>query len=257
VGAERDDTYASAAEGSKSGGFNGRAQSAAEFNQFEPEKVWSYEAGFRSDWLQRRLRFNATAFYSDYKDFQIQQNRTVTDPDTGRPVAFSFVGNIPKSRVVGGELFVAAVPWSGLRLSAGLGITDGKSLVVPPGTPVTTASDFVNAPKATITAGAEYPVAIGRFGLVVGRADYIHKSRIQYDYGNSPLVAQDPYGLLNVRATWQPQARPVSVFLFGTNIADVHYAVGGIDDGPTGSLGEVVKLMGPPRAWGIGLQYHF
>jgi len=250
-------TYVSAAEGSKSGGFNGRAQTIAEFNRFEPEKVWTYELGLRSAWLNTRVRVNATAFYSSYKDFQIQQNRSVTNPETGAPVAFSFVGNMPRSRVAGGEFFVAAIPVPHLQLSSSLGITDGRYLTVIPGAPVTTDSEFVNAPKLTVTAGAEYPVAAGRMGSIVGRVDCIHKSRIQYDYGNSPLIAQDPLGLVNARVTWQPHDSPLSVFLFGTNLGDVHYAVGGIDDSPTGSLGEVVKLMGPPRMWGAGVQYRF
>jgi iron complex outermembrane receptor protein len=250
-------TYVSAAEGSKSGGFNGRAQTVAEFNQFEPEKVWTYEAGLRSEWLDQRLRFNGTVFYSNYRDFQIQQNRSTTDPDTGQPVAFSFVGNMPRSRVTGGEFFFAAVPWSHPQISGSLGITDGKYLTVIPGAPVTTDDAFVNAPKYTVTASAQCPLVFGRAGTFVARADYVHKSTVQYDYGNSPLVAQDPYGLLNARLTWQPRGLPVSIFLFGTNLADVHYAVGGIDDSPTGSLGEVTKLMGPPREWGVGLQFRF
>jgi hypothetical protein len=69
---------------------------------------------------------------------------------------------------------------------------------------VTTDSEFVNAPKFTFSPGAEYSVALRSAGQLVGRVDYIYKSRIQYDYGNSPLIAQDPYGLLNARLTWQP-----------------------------------------------------
>jgi len=49
----------------------------------------------------------------------------------------------------------------------------------------------------------------------------------------------------------------VSVYLFGTNLTDTHYALGGLDDGPNGGLGEVIKLMGPPRQWGLGAQYGF
>jgi iron complex outermembrane receptor protein len=247
----------SAAKGSKSGGFNGRASSVAEFNQFEPEKVWAYELGLRSDWLDRRLRFNGTLYFSDYRDFQITLNRSVTNPDTGQPVAFSFVGNMPKATVKGGEFAFAAVPSAGLQLSAGLGITDGKYVEIVPGAPVTTDSKFVNAPKFTFTGSAEQSFALGRVGRFVGRVDYSHKSRIEYDYGNSPLVAQDPYGLWNAKFTWQPRGSPLSIFLFGTNLANTHFAVGGIDDAPGGSLGEVIKLMGPPRQWGLGARYHF
>ncbi|MDY0749021.1 TonB-dependent receptor [Paucibacter sp. R3-3] len=250
-------TFASVAEGSKTGGFNGRAASANEFTRFEPERVWSYEAGIRSDWADKRLRVNATVFYNSYLDFQLQLNRSVTDPNTGKPVAFSFVGNIPKARVQGGEFSVELLPFTRLRLMAGLGITDGKYLQVLPGAPVTTASDFVNAPRYTFTSSAEYSTEAGAMGYLTARIDYVHKSRIEYDYSNSPLVAQAPYGLLNARLTWHPADKRFSLFAFGTNLTGTHYATGGIDDGAGGSLGEVVKLMGAPREWGLGASYRF
>jgi iron complex outermembrane receptor protein len=250
-------TYVSVAEGSKSGGFNGRASTPEEFTRFEPEKVWAYEAGLRSYLFDRRLRVNATAYYSDYKNFQIQRNASKTDPITGQPVALSFVGNIPKARIGGGEFFLTAMPIGRLLLSAGLGITDGKYIRIVPGAPVTTNSQFVNAPKYTVTAGTTYLANVRKAGQMTASISYIHKSRIQYDYSNSPLVAQAPYGLWDAKLTWQPPRSRVSIFLFGTNLTDTHYAVGGLDDGPNGSLGEVVKLMGPPREWGVGGQYRF
>lgn len=249
--------YVSAAEGSKSGGFNGRAGTSAEFNRFEPEKVWSYESGVRSDWWDERLRLNAAAFYSVYSDFQILVNRSVTDPVTGNPVPFSFVGNMPRAVIKGGELALTAVPMAGLEVSAGLGIADGDYRTVVSGAPVTTRSEFVNTPKVTVTTAVEYAAPVGSTARLAARVDYIHKSTIQYDSGNSPLVAQDPYGLLNARLTLTFRSGDISLFLFGTNLTNAHYAVGGIDDGPGGSLGEVIKLMGPPRQWGVGGEYRF
>lgn len=249
--------FVSTSEGSKSGGFNGRASSASEFTRFEPERVWAYEAGIRSDWLDRRLRVNATAFYDDYRDFQLQLNRSVTDPKTGQPVAFSFVGNIPNARIRGTEISLEALPTAQLKLAAGLGITDARYLRVIAGAPVTTSSRFVNAPRVTMTLSAEYAAGLGGLGHLVAHADYVHKSRIDYDYGNSPLVAQAPYALLNARLTWQAAQRHLSLFAFGTNLTDTHFATGGIDDGAGGSLGEVVKLMGAPREWGIGAEFRF
>ena len=249
-------TYVSAAEGSKSGGYNGRAASIQEFTRFEPEKVWAYEAGLRSDWFNERVRFNATGYYSDYNDFQIQLNASTTDSQ-GHPVAVSYVGNIPKAKVSGGEFSLTITPIARLLLSAGLGITDGKYLTYVPGAPVTTKSQFVNAPRTTFTVGSTYWLTLRNAGQITCSLDYIRKSTIQYDYSNSPLVAQPPYGLLNARLTWQPPHSHLSFFGFGTNLIHSHYAVGGLDDGPNGSLGEVVKLMGPPLEWGIGGNYRF
>ena len=44
--------YARAAKGFKSGGFNGRANTPAASTEYEPETVWSYEAGFKSRYRQ-------------------------------------------------------------------------------------------------------------------------------------------------------------------------------------------------------------
>jgi iron complex outermembrane receptor protein len=250
-------TYLSAAEGNKSGGFNGRAGSIAEFNGFDPEKVWTYEWGIRSDWADRRLRFNATAFYSVYRDFQILLNSSVTDPTTGNPVPFSFVGNMPKAAIKGGEVALTAVPVAALKVSAGLGITDGQYIRVLPGAPVTTASQFVDAPKVTITAAIDYSIPLRDRQRVDTHVDFIHKSTTQFDYGNSPLVAQRPYGLVNARLKWELREGQLSLFVFGSNLTDAHYAVGGLDDGAGGSLGEVIQEMGPPREWGVGGVYRY
>jgi iron complex outermembrane receptor protein len=125
------------------------------------------------------------------------------------------------------------------------------------GAPVTTDSEFINTPNVTTTVSAEYSTTLGNTAQWVSHIDYIHKSAIQYDSGNSPLVAQDPYGLLNARLTLALRNSGLSFFLFGTNLTNSHYALGGIDDGAGGSLGEVIKLMGPPRQWGFGAQYQF
>jgi hypothetical protein len=51
-------THISAA-GAKTGGFNGTASSVAEFICFEPEKVWVYEVGLRSEWRVQLRRQHA------------------------------------------------------------------------------------------------------------------------------------------------------------------------------------------------------
>src|SRR5918995_1619679 len=69
--------YASASRGFKSGGFNIGSYQNTPFN---PEKIWSYEAGVKTDLLDRRLRLNLAAFYYDYTDLQVQDvegNNTV------------------------------------------------------------------------------------------------------------------------------------------------------------------------------------
>lgn len=62
--------FVSATRGFKSGGWNARGTAPVANQPFLPEKVWSYEAGLRSEWMNRKFRFNLTAFALDVKDLQ-------------------------------------------------------------------------------------------------------------------------------------------------------------------------------------------
>lgn len=66
--------YASASRGYKAGGFN-----SVEINSFfAPENVWNYEAGFKSELFDRRVRLNASAYYFKYRNRQ-----SISLEDTG------------------------------------------------------------------------------------------------------------------------------------------------------------------------------
>ncbi|MBI1684537.1 TonB-dependent receptor [Caulobacter hibisci] len=102
--------FVSATNGFKSGGWNTRVTSAAGVTIFGPEKAWSYETGARTDWLDRRLRVNATAYYEDVQDLQMLAS-------TG---GASFVTrNSGDLRAYGLELEVSASPTPALDLFAG------------------------------------------------------------------------------------------------------------------------------------------
>jgi iron complex outermembrane receptor protein len=109
--------FASATRGFKSGGWNARASSPGTFLPFDPEKVWSYEAGVKSDWLDRRLRVNLTAFWLDVSDLQVLAG--LLNPTTG---ALTFLTrNFADYRNKGVEAEITVVPVDNLNLYANLG----------------------------------------------------------------------------------------------------------------------------------------
>lgn len=63
--------FVSATRGFKAGGWNARAYYATGAQAFTQETIWSYEAGIRSEWLDRRLRVNLTGFYFTDWDQQL------------------------------------------------------------------------------------------------------------------------------------------------------------------------------------------
>ena len=60
--------YAKYATGYRSGGASSRT---ANYQPFDPEDVKSYEVGLKSDFWERRARFNLAAYIMDRKDSQV------------------------------------------------------------------------------------------------------------------------------------------------------------------------------------------
>ena len=113
--------FTSATRGFKSGGWNARETSARRFLPFDPEKVWSYEAGFKSDFMGNRLRLNMTAFQLDVSDLQVLGGVLSA---TG---SASFITrNFADYRNRGLEIEFSARPVDGLNLFANAGLQKDK-----------------------------------------------------------------------------------------------------------------------------------
>ncbi|WP_051330611.1 TonB-dependent receptor [Niveispirillum irakense] len=113
--------YASATRGEKSGGWNGRALSNNLFFDFKPEKVWSEEIGMRADLLNRTLRLNATAFYSEAEDVQISAAYT-----TAQGQRIFTTTNPAGLRNYGGELEALWMPIRGLTINGSIGVQHAR-----------------------------------------------------------------------------------------------------------------------------------
>jgi len=105
-------TYLSYSTGFRSGGFNGRgATLAAVTTPYNPETVNTYEVGYKSQWLNDRLRFNADVFSSKYKNKQ----ESIEEPVGG--FQQTLVINASSATISGLELELVAVPLDGWTLS--------------------------------------------------------------------------------------------------------------------------------------------
>ncbi len=117
--------YASYQKGFKSGGFNGRCgQTATCLRPFDPEKVNGYEAGFKGDFLDRRLRANLAVFWSDYAD--LQRGAIVPLPPGSANPQETVTDNAAGADIRGIELELTAVPVTGLQLQFSVGYLDAE-----------------------------------------------------------------------------------------------------------------------------------
>ncbi|MEM9287780.1 MAG: TonB-dependent receptor [Pseudomonadota bacterium] len=111
-------TYANITRGFKAGGFNGLAVANATVLSavYDPQYVWAYEGGAKTDWLDNRLRANIAIFYNDISG---SQQTAVVGPGS---FATQNVGDLS---IFGIELELAAQPLPWLNLFANIGYMDG------------------------------------------------------------------------------------------------------------------------------------
>jgi iron complex outermembrane recepter protein len=115
--------YASYARGYRSGGFNGRAQTATSVTQpYEPETVDSYEVGAKTQWMDGRLTFNLAAFYTKYDDKQ-EEVVVTAPPPSGQE---TLVQNAASATIKGLEAELSARPTERLTIGASLGLLDAE-----------------------------------------------------------------------------------------------------------------------------------
>ncbi len=178
--------YAQAAKGVKSGGFNTTPGLAANVFTFEGETVWSYEIGLKSDFWNRKARFNLALFQNDVSQLQLSNLVTNTNPITGAVATTTIVNNVGTARSKGfeAELIVRPVDW--LTLSGNYAYTDAKALV---GTESSNASAFggnasvagftlPRTPKHSAAGSAELEFPVGSGDLkVFARGDILYQSR--------------------------------------------------------------------------------
>ncbi len=226
--------YGSVTRGYKSGGTNFAATGLLGLS-FEPESLWSYEAGVKTDWFDRRLRLNVTGFIYDYKDLQVQ---SLLAPGV---VA---IGNATSAKVKGIEIETVAKPVAGLSFTLNYALLDSRyksftdSSVPSALIPYLTASPLYNpvartydatgnrltaAPHSSISGSAQYEHPVGD-GSVFIRGEYYRQSRAHYDPSNAAIMSQKPYDLINASIGYvDPDGW--SLRLIGKNLSDTNYLI--------------------------------
>lgn len=192
--------YGSVSRGFKSGGFDGRATTDFAFQSFEPEYVWSYEAGLKTSWLGGALIANGAVFYNDYTDLQVTSFGA--DPVTG--VFVSQFTNAAAAKIKGVELEVLAKPTDRLTLSGTLGWLDAdydefNILVGGVATDVTD-RPLVNAPKWNGSVSATYEQPVSDTLKAVFHADAAYRGERAIEITASPELTQDGHEIINAFA---------------------------------------------------------
>ncbi len=215
--------YASYSKGYRAGNFNARAPSAGgAVTPANPESVKSWEAGIKSELLDRHLRINLGYFYQKYDNIQ----RLVQTSLPGEsPLQQLF--NAAQATIQGVEFETSIVPFHGMRIDGAVGYTHAKynsfnNLTGLAAGVNPTDLQFDRVPKWTAAISGSYEIPLGNDSKLSLHAGYTWRSHVFTDVLNTPFLEQNAYGLLDASA--QVQMGQVTVGVFGRNIANTEYA---------------------------------
>ena len=256
--------YARYAQGFKSGGFNGRANSAADSTEYLPETADTFEVGAKTTYWDNRFRLNAAAFLTKYDDFQARVSGIDTIPGQPVPSPVLSVLNAGSLDILGFELEGVLVPVQGLTLDAQVGFLDADykefddaRFTAFGGT--RSFQDPAFSPKWTLRFGGQYEYVLdgGSSVTVGGAAKFRSKMALAVDntFENTdteiPGMYQDDYWLYDARVVWADASDRYTVGLYGQNLSDEVYKT---DAQEFSSIGNIrTAYYGAPRTWMVKL----
>lgn len=235
--------YAKAVKAYKTGGYNIRASSIANFNQgFDSETLWSYEVGLKSQMLDNRLRLNVAGFIAKYSDIQINVQ---SDPTN---IRITDVLNAGKATIKGVEADLTLAPTDNLRVAVNYGYIDPRydEIMNVNGNDVSYLYRFTQTPKHTIAVDLTQEFPNLPFGNLSTNVNYSMQSK---KFSNSTISAGEyiigDYGLLNAQLTLAeiPGLDGVRLSVWGRNITDTEYYVMQLNAGLAGAM------FGEPRTY--------
>ncbi|HET6629342.1 MAG TPA: TonB-dependent receptor [Woeseiaceae bacterium] len=210
--------YATYSEGFRSGGVN-RARVPG-IPKYKPDWVYNYEFGWKTTWLDGRMRFNGAAYRVDWEDFQYAfldfaiSNLTI-------------IGNVGQARTWGSEFDFSWLATDNLNLTFAASYNDA-TLQEPYWR---SDLDRLSGEPARAPAGTEMPfvpefqfTSIGRYSMDFGDLPGYVQAAVSYtgDSWNNLEIAdrskQDGYMLLNLSTGIQADNWTLDLFI--NNVTD-------------------------------------
>ncbi|MCW3838248.1 TonB-dependent receptor [Sphingomonas canadensis] len=262
-------TYAQFSTGFKGGGINPRVFFPNQVAPFGVEQLESYEIGFKSDLLDRRVRLNVSAFLNNYKDIQVQTNTPFfnvnlpVQPDPNLPNYNPAGGTAPSAaflnagdvRQKGIEVELSANPVEGLQIDGSLSYLKGEYKRLSPqalSSGLTMAMELPFAPRWQGNFGIQYELPFAG-GTLTPRLDYQYQSTSYATAVNHPRNRIESRNVFDARLSYRTGDWEAALAV--TNLTDDFFYYSKFDIIAAG--GYLTGAPSRPREWSISLKRNF
>jgi iron complex outermembrane receptor protein len=251
-------TYVSYSQGFKSGGFDMRGDAVFTpntVNGYNPETVDSYEIGLKG--ALDRLTFAASVFYNEYQDQQV----TTQVPAVGGIA--SFVDNVGSSTFYGAEFEGQLRILDNLSANFAVGYLHSDfeeflryNLTLARFEDISNQVVLQNAPEWTGYLGFTWIGDVAGGALAVTPSVSYRGDYSQFEFPN-PILDQKAYSLVDLSIVWTDPTDRFTLGLYGKNLTDEAYRVGGYNFPGALFDNSVIGYYGPPQTVTASLQVKF
>ena len=244
--------YVSWNRGYKSGGFNALGTDLND-QPYQPEKLDAYEAGFKTELFDRRIRLNPAVFYYKYSQIQVTQFQANA----------TFIRNAAKAELYGFDLDAEWKASDALSFNGGLEWIHSEFKSFPNAPSFDVAGGYVPinidasgkqlpfTPRFTANIGATYTAPVGESALVLN-VNNAYNSGYAAEPDN--VLRQKSFNLLNASATFNGPGDSWSIGVFGRNLLNKR-VVSQLSS--IAFVGAIADYANPPRTYGVTLRYKF
>jgi iron complex outermembrane recepter protein len=235
--------YAGFSRGFRSGGFNQTGVGAVAASNgivgvsdvFQAETANTFEAGFKTRLLDRKLTLNAAAYTTQSKNSYFFVFLAANSTQN--------LGNVPETRIQGFELEARATPTPDFELNAAVGFTWSDIKKFPVAASIGNEAPLIS--RYTLNLGAQYTPELG--GGLKGqfRVDYRRIGKTWWDVPNSTV--RNPVDLVDARVGVNGDAW--SLTAFAQNLFNKKYNA---EFSPGGFV-----FKAKPRVYGVEASYKF
>jgi iron complex outermembrane receptor protein len=256
--------YGQFSTGFKGGGINPRPFFPAQALPHNPETIKAYEVGFKSDFLDRKVRLNVSGFVNKYNDILVSVSSC---PLTGAPAApCALPLNAGTATVKGFEAELTLHPVHGLSIDASLAYLNFKytsisALAASAGIGLEDKGVYVSPWQWNI--GAQYQIDLGKVGTLTPRIDVNHEDAFNRNANNVDATTGgvDIFGLVagrtlvNARLSYKTADGDWELAGEVRNLTDKLYYTDIFDN--RGSTNSIQGSPGEPRTWTLTVKRHF
>lgn len=240
--------YASFNKGYKAFNYNAGFAGHAPFAglRFDGEDIYAYEVGSKLDFWEGKARWNISAYYYDYRDYQAFDQRGI-----------NFTLFNTDATIYGVDTEFTLKPTETTTLSVGAAFLDTEVdnvlIGTDPANPISVKREAPQSPDFTVsgTILQEFPL---RVGVISVQLSGYYNDGYYSQLTNAPNTQIPSYTLFNGRVTFASSDEMYEVSVFAKNLADKEYYTYAFD---IAANGFTEQTLGLPRWVGVEGRINF